>query len=105
MFIALISTHSRIFSSFVRSVYVRSLTVAGVVSFPDSTIVPLMRFLALGWHLEEIHVTCDHLEKKWTRLRLYTKSLKKLCIQSVEMASRVSSDGVRTFEVTASEIW
>ncbi|GKA60936.1 hypothetical protein Tco_0760343 [Tanacetum coccineum] len=61
-------------------------------------------FLALGWHLEEIQVTWAHLEKKRTRLRLYTKSLKKLCIQSVETASRVSSDNIRTFEVTASEI-
>ncbi|GJS06805.1 hypothetical protein Tco_0363601 [Tanacetum coccineum] len=26
------------------------------------------RFLALGWHLEEIHVTWAHLEKKQTRL-------------------------------------
>ncbi|GKA30881.1 hypothetical protein Tco_0717186 [Tanacetum coccineum] len=51
--------------------------------------------------LEEIHVTWAHLEKKRTRLPLYTKSLKKLCIQSVEMTSRVSSDGVRTFEVTS----
>ncbi|GKF78788.1 hypothetical protein Tco_0234356 [Tanacetum coccineum] len=32
-----------------------------------------MRFLALGWHLEEIHLTLAHLEKKRTRLRLYTK--------------------------------
>ncbi|GJW29779.1 hypothetical protein Tco_0046654 [Tanacetum coccineum] len=61
--------------------------------------------LALGWLLEEIHVTWAHLEKKRTRLRLYTKSLKKLCIQSVETASRVLSDDVKTFEVTASEIW
>ncbi|GJT69806.1 reverse transcriptase domain-containing protein [Tanacetum coccineum] len=29
-------------------------------------------FLALGWHLEEIHMTWAHLEKKRTRLRLYT---------------------------------
>ncbi|GJV63664.1 hypothetical protein Tco_1474492 [Tanacetum coccineum] len=28
---------------------------------------------ALGWHLEEIHVTWAHLEKKQTRLQLYTK--------------------------------
>ncbi|GJR73953.1 hypothetical protein Tco_0086318 [Tanacetum coccineum] len=65
----------------------------------------LMRFLALGWLLEKIHMTWAHMEKKQTRLRLYTKSLKKLCIQSVETTLRVSSDGVRTFEVTASEIW
>ncbi|GKA43354.1 hypothetical protein Tco_0736078 [Tanacetum coccineum] len=32
-------------------------------------------FLALRWLLEEIHVTCAHLEKKQTRLRTYTKSL------------------------------
>ncbi|GKA34367.1 retrotransposon ORF1 [Tanacetum coccineum] len=39
-------------------------------------------FLALGWLLEEIHVTWAHLEKKQTRLRTYTKSLEDLCIQS-----------------------
>ncbi|GJT19790.1 hypothetical protein Tco_0878496 [Tanacetum coccineum] len=38
------------------------------------------KFLALGWHLEEIHVTWAHLEKKQTRLQTYTKSLKELCI-------------------------
>ncbi|GJZ80262.1 homeodomain-like protein [Tanacetum coccineum] len=43
------------------------------------------RFLALSWHLEEIHVTWAHLEKKQTRLRLYT------------------NDGVEDF-VTASEL-
>ncbi|GJX56724.1 retrovirus-related pol polyprotein from transposon TNT 1-94 [Tanacetum coccineum] len=47
-----------------------------------------MRFLALGWHLKEIHVTWAHLEKKRTRLRTYTKSLKELCSQSVETASQ-----------------
>ncbi|GKA23931.1 hypothetical protein Tco_0709964 [Tanacetum coccineum] len=30
-------------------------------------------FLALGWHLEEIHMTWAHLEKKRTRLRTCTK--------------------------------
>nr|GEY62663.1 hypothetical protein [Tanacetum cinerariifolium] len=54
--------------------------------------------------LEEIHMTWAYLEKKRTRLQLYTKSLKKLCIQSVETVSHVTSDGVRTFEVTLSEI-
>ncbi|GKF29477.1 hypothetical protein Tco_0095819 [Tanacetum coccineum] len=34
-------------------------------------------FRALGWHLEEIHVTWAHLEKKWTRLRLYTISFEE----------------------------
>nr|GEW82708.1 reverse transcriptase domain-containing protein [Tanacetum cinerariifolium] len=44
-------------------------------------------FLALGWHLEEIHVTWAHLEKKRTRLRLYTKYLEEPRIQSVEMVA------------------
>ncbi|GJS06111.1 hypothetical protein Tco_0362907 [Tanacetum coccineum] len=43
-------------------------------------------FLALGWHLEEIHVTWAHLEKKQTRLQTYTKSLEESCSQSVETA-------------------
>ncbi|GJU29503.1 retrovirus-related pol polyprotein from transposon TNT 1-94 [Tanacetum coccineum] len=46
------------------------------------------KFLALGWHLEEIHVTLAHLEKKQTRLRTYTKSLEELCKQCVETASQ-----------------
>ncbi|GKD17407.1 hypothetical protein Tco_1206565 [Tanacetum coccineum] len=33
--------------------------------------------LALGWHLEEIHVTWAHLEKKRTRIWLYTKYLEE----------------------------
>ncbi|GJS02017.1 hypothetical protein Tco_0318525 [Tanacetum coccineum] len=45
-------------------------------------------FLALGWNLEEIHVTWAHLEKKRTRLRLYTKYLEEPRIQSVETASQ-----------------
>ncbi|GKD17904.1 integrase, catalytic region, zinc finger, CCHC-type containing protein [Tanacetum coccineum] len=62
---------------------------------------------AFGWLLEEIHVTLAHLEKKRTRLRLYTKSLKELCTQCVETASQFYSDGVTTFkrqrlDVTAS---
>ncbi|GJR24136.1 putative reverse transcriptase domain-containing protein, partial [Tanacetum coccineum] len=41
----------------------------------------LMRFLALGWHLEEIQVTWAYLEKNQTRLQTYTKSLEELCKQ------------------------
>ncbi|GJT95882.1 hypothetical protein Tco_1091400 [Tanacetum coccineum] len=44
-------------------------------------------FLALGLHLEEIHVTWAHLKKKRARLRLYIKNHEALCIQSVETAS------------------
>ncbi|GKD56612.1 hypothetical protein Tco_1289999 [Tanacetum coccineum] len=48
----------------------------------------MMRFLELGWLLEEIHMTWAHLEKKRTRLRTYTKSLEDLCIQWLETASQ-----------------
>ncbi|GJY26448.1 putative reverse transcriptase domain-containing protein [Tanacetum coccineum] len=61
--------------------------------------------LALGWHLEEIHVTWAHLEKKQTRLRTYTKSLKKYCLQNVETAylcrRDLISDGVWNFETAS----
>ncbi|GJU26101.1 hypothetical protein Tco_1164722 [Tanacetum coccineum] len=40
---------------------------------------------SLGWHLEEIHITWAHLEKKRTILRTYTKSLEELCIERMEM--------------------
>ncbi|GKF42946.1 hypothetical protein Tco_0126288, partial [Tanacetum coccineum] len=53
---------------------------------------------------EEIHVTWAHLEKKRTRLQLYTKSLEQIRIQTVETASRLLvttsdhiRDGVRKF--------
>ncbi|GJU61909.1 zinc finger, CCHC-type containing protein [Tanacetum coccineum] len=75
------------------------------IRYPKDHVCEYTNEPSLGRILEEIHVTWAHLEKKRTRLRLYTKSFKKLCIQSVETASRVSSDDVRTFEVTASEIW
>ncbi|GKD82743.1 retrovirus-related pol polyprotein from transposon TNT 1-94, partial [Tanacetum coccineum] len=48
----------------------------------------VMRFLVLGWHLEEIYVTWAHLEKKRTRLRLYTKNHEELFTQSLETTSQ-----------------
>nr|GEW74061.1 hypothetical protein [Tanacetum cinerariifolium]GEW79192.1 hypothetical protein [Tanacetum cinerariifolium] len=48
---------------------------------------------ALGWLLEEIHVTWDHLEKKQTRLRTYIKSL-----EGIKRPRRdLYSDDVRNF--------
>ncbi|GJZ85692.1 hypothetical protein Tco_0651031 [Tanacetum coccineum] len=50
-------------------------------------------------------VSTAHLEKKRTRLRLYTKSLEEIIIQTVEMASpaiatasELDQDGVRIFK-------
>ncbi|GKA33153.1 hypothetical protein Tco_0719520 [Tanacetum coccineum] len=45
-------------------------------------------FLALGWLLEEIHMTWAHLKKKRTRLRTYTKSVKDLWKQWLETTSQ-----------------
>nr|GEZ36432.1 hypothetical protein [Tanacetum cinerariifolium] len=49
---------------------------------------------ALGWLLEEIHVSWAHLEKKRTRLQLYTKVIEEYGSQWLETASQ--------FHVTAS---
>ncbi|GJZ99880.1 putative reverse transcriptase domain-containing protein [Tanacetum coccineum] len=57
----------------------------------------LMRFLALGWILEEIHVTWAYLEKKRIRLRTYTKSLEDLCIQCAPILAFL--DGTENFVV------
>nr|GEV49202.1 MAK10-like protein [Tanacetum cinerariifolium] len=54
--------------------------------------------LALGWHLEEMHVTWAHLEKKRTRLRLYTKSFE-------ETVHTEREDGVVITKESLSEAW
>ncbi|GKC47080.1 hypothetical protein Tco_1064802 [Tanacetum coccineum] len=46
--------------------------------------------VSLGWLLEETHVTWAHLEKKRTRLQLYTKS-------DEENSYIVAGDGVTVF--------
>ncbi|GKC94772.1 hypothetical protein Tco_1160214 [Tanacetum coccineum] len=63
----------------------------------------LYQAYALGWLLEEIHVTLAHLEKKKTRLQTYTKSYDDFCKQfagdgvaSIKRCRRdQSSNGVR----------
>ncbi|GJT60981.1 reverse transcriptase domain-containing protein [Tanacetum coccineum] len=62
-----------------------------------------MRYLAFGRHLEEIHVTWAHLEKKRTRLWTNTKTLEDLCSQRLETASPTLHDAVTTHLVTASQ--
>ncbi|GJU48078.1 hypothetical protein Tco_1217633 [Tanacetum coccineum] len=54
-------------------------------------------FLALGWHLEEIHLTWAYLEKKRIRLRLYTKYLEE-GVPSIKRRRRdLQSNGVKDF--------
>ncbi|GJU90850.1 DNA helicase [Tanacetum coccineum] len=64
----------------------------------------LMRYFAFGRHLDDLHVTWAHLEKKRTRLQTNTKTLEDLCSQSLETASQAIHDVVTTHQVTASHI-
>ncbi|GKF27541.1 hypothetical protein Tco_0093883 [Tanacetum coccineum] len=50
----------------------------------------LYAMTAFGWHLKEIHVTWAQLEKKRTRLRLYTNYL--------EEKHTVRGDGVANYK-------
>ncbi|GJW27271.1 hypothetical protein Tco_0041082 [Tanacetum coccineum] len=59
----------------------------------------------LGWHLEEIHVTWAHLEKKLTRLRLYTKSFEEIVYTERGDGVADFKRRVRIFKMTASGIW
>nr|GEW11166.1 putative ribonuclease H-like domain-containing protein [Tanacetum cinerariifolium] len=72
---------------------------------PIAPTMTMNRFLALGWLLEEIHMTWAHLEKKWTRLRTYTKSLEYLCIQWLEMASQAKASFVFTYDCIKLRLW
>ncbi|GKD51725.1 hypothetical protein Tco_1280701 [Tanacetum coccineum] len=48
--------------------------------------------IALGWLLEEIYVTWAHLEKKRTRLCLYTKSLEEYAYNTPLVSPFLDSD-------------
>ncbi|GJZ32759.1 hypothetical protein Tco_0578195 [Tanacetum coccineum] len=61
-----------------------------------------LRYFSFGRHLDELHVTWAHLEKKRTRLRTNTKTLEDLYLQSLETASQVIHDAVTPHQVTAS---
>ncbi|GJT85108.1 hypothetical protein Tco_1066825 [Tanacetum coccineum] len=66
-------------------------------------------FLALGWHLEEIHVTWAHLEKKRTRLQTCTKIHQEVLfsergdgVASIKQCRRnLSSNGVWILAMTS----
>ncbi|GKB12783.1 hypothetical protein Tco_0846706 [Tanacetum coccineum] len=61
------------------------------------------KYLAFGKHLEEIHVTWAHLEKKQTRLQTNTKTLQDLKSQRLETTSPFIHDAVTLHLVTASQ--
>ncbi|GKA85330.1 hypothetical protein Tco_0806984, partial [Tanacetum coccineum] len=66
-------------------------------------------FLVLGWHLEEIHVTWDDLEKKLTRLQTCNKIHQEVLltergdsVTSIKRPRRdLSSDGVWILATTS----
>ncbi|GJU76000.1 hypothetical protein Tco_1273070 [Tanacetum coccineum] len=60
-------------------------------------------YFSFGRHLEDLHVTSAHLEKKQTRLLTNTKTLEDLCSQSLEMVSQVILDAITTHKLTASQ--
>ncbi|GJR66750.1 putative reverse transcriptase domain-containing protein [Tanacetum coccineum] len=60
----------------------------------ECTFAVFMKYFAFGRHLEEIHVTWAHLEKKRTRLWTNTKTLEDLCSQRLETASPTLHDAV-----------
>nr|GEY70908.1 hypothetical protein [Tanacetum cinerariifolium] len=62
----------------------------------------LLRYFSFGIHLDGLHVTWAHLEKKQTRLRTNTKTLEDLCSQRLEMASQAIHDAVITHPIMKS---
>ncbi|GJV26026.1 hypothetical protein Tco_1378721 [Tanacetum coccineum] len=59
----------------------------------------ISRYFAFGWHLDDLHVTWAHLEKKRTRLLANTKTLEDLCLQS---GVRIIQDDIAAHQATAS---
>ncbi|GJS40940.1 zf-CCHC domain-containing protein [Tanacetum coccineum] len=62
------------------------------------------RYFSFGRHLDELHVTWAHLEKKQMRLRTNKKTLEDLCSQILETTSPATHDAVTTHQVTASHL-
>ncbi|GKA72197.1 hypothetical protein Tco_0778413, partial [Tanacetum coccineum] len=61
-------------------------------------------YLAFGRHLEEIHVTWAHLEKKRTRLRPTPKSLEDYAIERGDDVASIKRV-VMIYEATVSVHW
>ncbi|GKB03851.1 zinc finger, CCHC-type containing protein, partial [Tanacetum coccineum] len=60
-------------------------------------------YFAFGWHLDDLHVTWAHLEKKRTRLRTNTKILEDISLQTLETVSEALHDAVTAYQATASQ--
>ncbi|GJS64735.1 hypothetical protein Tco_0679299 [Tanacetum coccineum] len=65
--------------------------------------LPSLWFLALGWHLEEIHVTWTHMEKKRMRLRTCTKIHQEVLFS--ECRDGVTSIKRRRRDLSGDGVW
>ncbi|GJZ81920.1 hypothetical protein Tco_0646914 [Tanacetum coccineum] len=64
---------------------------------------PETAYFAFGWHLDDLHVTWAHLEKKQTRLWTNTKILEDISLQTLETASEALHDAVAAYQAMASQ--
>ncbi|GJT06122.1 hypothetical protein Tco_0840584 [Tanacetum coccineum] len=60
-------------------------------------------YFAFGLHLDDLHMTWAHLEKKRTRLRTNTMILEDLSLQTLETASEAIQDAVAAHQAKASQ--
>ncbi|GKF30398.1 hypothetical protein Tco_0100196, partial [Tanacetum coccineum] len=62
--------------------------------------LPSLWYFVFGWHLDDLHVTWAHLEKKRMRLQTNTKILEDLSLQTLETASEAIHDAVAAHQAT-----
>nr|GEW55770.1 hypothetical protein [Tanacetum cinerariifolium] len=91
-------TASSPYRCFAKEVVPKSLTCCGCVIDRVTK-----RFLALGWHFEEIHMTWAHLEKKRTRLRTCTKIHQEVLFS--ERGDGVASIKRRRRDLSGDGVW
>ncbi|GJS52544.1 hypothetical protein Tco_0625906 [Tanacetum coccineum] len=88
-------------SVFSTSVGTKDVSSVSLVGTEESCVDEV--YFAFGWHLDDLHVTWAHLEKKRTRLRTNTKILEDLSLQTLETASEAIHDAVAAHQATASQ--
>ncbi|GJY13923.1 zinc finger BED domain-containing protein RICESLEEPER 2 [Tanacetum coccineum] len=86
---------------FLREVGINTKRFKGVITIHngnEEVTYQMCWYFSFGRHLDELHVTWAHLEKKRMRLRTNTKTLEDLCSQSLETASQAIHDAVTTHQ-------
>nr|GEV86161.1 hypothetical protein [Tanacetum cinerariifolium] len=89
---------------FCREIYVKARRFDGMITiYNGNDGVTYQMARSHPRHLEELHVTWAHLEKKQTRLQTNTKTHEDLCSQSLETVSQAIHDAVTPHQVTTSQ--